>query len=214
MDDLELMDEGEWRPRLHITFIVESAVDTGGPMREFFSLFYAAAQSRLTRGDEPFSTFTHHLNALNKRKFFYFGKLVAIAILNGCAGPTYFSDTLTRYILLDDFLGDCDLLIQQLPVGIQNVDSVKESIALVFKSLLAATINNTFMQNTKGKLSGCRKHHKERLFRGILDHCCRPDTKLSIDLVFKIPLAATINVLVYWFMQNMTTSLKLIATVT
>ena len=36
---------------------------------------------------------------------------------------------------------------------------------------------------------------------------------LSIDLVFQSPLAATINVL-YLFMQNSTTSLKLIATVT
>ena len=56
------------------------------------------------------------------------------------------------------------------------------------------------------------KHHKERrLFREIHNHCSRPNTPfeigdhfnlkekgtLSINLIFKSPLAATINELVY-----------------
>ena len=73
--------------------------------------------STLVRGTYPRITFRHNLEALDKGLFELFGKLVAIAIINGCPGPHFFTRMVTGVILdipqepdLDEVPHECEFL--------------------------------------------------------------------------------------------------------
>ena len=55
--------------------------------------------SPLVRGTYPHITFRHNLEALDQGLFELFGKLVAIAIVNGCPGPYFFTPMVAGFIL-------------------------------------------------------------------------------------------------------------------
>ena len=95
METLSRQTDEEWQSRLKVTFLGESAADTGGPSREFISLLYTnAAISGLLEGQIPHMTFSHNQTALNKGHYRYFGALIAISLLNGLSGPNYFQKPL------------------------------------------------------------------------------------------------------------------------
>lgn len=77
--------------RVVVKFIGEDAADTG-VTREFFTDYFKGMQSSsdMIRGSYPNLTFRHNLHALEEGKFEMFGRLVAVALLNGCPGPNFF----------------------------------------------------------------------------------------------------------------------------
>ena len=89
------------KPRVIVKFIGEEAVDSGGVTRQFFSeLFHGfSVYSTLVRGAYPNVTFRHNLEALSKGLFELFGKLVAIALVNGCPGPHFLTPIVAGFLL-------------------------------------------------------------------------------------------------------------------
>ncbi len=96
----QLMDE-DIKGRVMVKFIGEEAVDTGGVTREFFTSFFQGMlnSGNILRGSYPNLTFRHNLHALEEGQFELFGKLTAIALLNGCPGPHFLCHSVASFIL-------------------------------------------------------------------------------------------------------------------
>ena len=76
---------------LSIRFIGEAGVDAGGPKKEFFSLIFTEAKKiLLTTGNGSNFTFLHDVEKCRNGDFRLFGSLLAMAQLEGCAGPRCF----------------------------------------------------------------------------------------------------------------------------
>ncbi len=86
---------------LRIVFIGESAVDDGGPLREFLykvivsilhndSLFCGPDDNRVPR---------HNLVELEKKTFYYVGALIALSLIYGGPAPHCLSSAVTEYII-------------------------------------------------------------------------------------------------------------------
>lgn len=86
--------------KMSVEFIGESAVDTGGPTRELFSLVYQQVMDgKLTRGSAPNLTFMHDQGALLAGEYKALEQLIALALLNEASGPHFFSPTVAQHIL-------------------------------------------------------------------------------------------------------------------
>lgn len=141
---IEDMDEEDWKPKIRVVFVGEAGVDTGGLMREFYSLLYKSVQGPLMRGQSPYLTFTHDQTALNKRMYELFGKLVAIGILNGLPGPNYLAEVLARHILEHELLEDCDAISKELPGDTEQAVALKEKLEALSKSKDQSACNKMF----------------------------------------------------------------------
>ena len=96
-----LKDEDDIKGRVIVKFIGEEAVDTGGVTREFFTNLFQSmlGNGNIFRGSYPNLTFRHNLHALEEGHYEMFGKLTAIALLNGCPGPHFLCHSLASFIL-------------------------------------------------------------------------------------------------------------------
>ena len=117
----ESLEDENIEARVIVKLIGEEAVDTGGVMREYFSELFRGflKYNTLVRGQYPNITFQHNLDSLEKGTFKLFGKLVAVALVNGCPGPHFFCPLLAGYLLdvekkptLDEIPKDCEFLGQ------------------------------------------------------------------------------------------------------
>ena len=117
----ECIEDEDLKARVSVKFIGEDAIDSGGVTREFFlELFHGlGVYSMLLRGTYPHITFRHNLEAMAQALFETFGKLVAIALLNGCPGPHFFTPMVAGFILdipqephLTEVPDDCEFLTQ------------------------------------------------------------------------------------------------------
>ena len=84
---------------VQVIFLGEEAVDEGGPRREFFSLaLQAMAESHtLFQGPTDRRSFTHNVQAISTRKFFYAGMLVALSLANGGPGLPCLAEAVYNY---------------------------------------------------------------------------------------------------------------------
>lgn len=102
--------------KMSVEFIGESAVDTGGPTREMFSLVYKQVISgKLTRGSYPNMTFSHDQGALMAGEYKAFGKLTALAFLNRANTPHFFSPTVAYYMFGTHPNSDPVSLVDEIP---------------------------------------------------------------------------------------------------
>ena len=117
----ECIEDEDLKARVSVKFIGEDAIDSGGVTREFFSELFRGfgVYSTLVRGTYPHITFRHNLEAVAKGLFETFGKLVAIALLNGCPGPHFFTPMVAGFILdipqephLTEVPDECEFLTQ------------------------------------------------------------------------------------------------------
>lgn len=117
----ECIEDEDLKARVSVKFIGEDAIDSGGVTREFFSELFRGfgVYSMLVRGTYPHITFRHNLEAVAKGLFETFGKLVAIALVNGCPGPHFFTPMVAGFILdiprephLTEVPDDCEFLTQ------------------------------------------------------------------------------------------------------
>ena len=79
----------------------EPAVDTGGPLREFFHLLLmsVAENSTLFCGPSNARTPNHNVLELQKMTFYYVGVFFALSIFHGGPAPTFLSSAVADYIL-------------------------------------------------------------------------------------------------------------------
>lgn len=86
--------------RLRVVFLGESAVDGGGPMREYLHLLVAAfaRNNSLFCGPMISRTPMHNMTALDKQTFFYVGRIIAISLVYGGPSPSFFSSAVADYI--------------------------------------------------------------------------------------------------------------------
>ena len=107
--------------RVIVKLIGEEAVDTGGVMREYFSELFRGflKYNTLVHGQYPNITFRYNLDSLEMGTFELFGKLVAVALVNGCPAPHFFCPLLAGYLFdvekkptLDEIPKDCEFLAQ------------------------------------------------------------------------------------------------------
>ena len=88
------------KKHIHITFLGESAVDGGGPRREFFMLLMNAIRENHSLLDGPLTTrvLRHNTTALQEDLYFCMGKMIALSIVHGGPGPTFFAESVVDYI--------------------------------------------------------------------------------------------------------------------
>ena len=155
--------------RVIVKLIGEEAVDTGGVMREYFSELFRGflKYTTLVRGQYPNITFRHNLDGLRKGTFELFGKLVEVALVNGCPGPHFFCPLLAGYLLdveqkptLDEIPKDCEVLGQIKKIT-ESFD--EESFAHAVNSFperfdMGYTKAVVKLQDKDGLVSACIKH--------------------------------------------------------
>ena len=85
---------------VHVNFISESAIDLGGPRREFFSLglLKATEDPGIFCGPPNARLFVHSLDGLRKQIFYKVGMYTAISLANGGPGLTCLSKTVYSYL--------------------------------------------------------------------------------------------------------------------
>ena len=165
----ECIEDEDLKARVSVKFIGEDAIDSGGVTREFFSELFRGfgVYSMLVRGTYPHITVGHNLEAVAKGLFETFGKLVAIALVNGCPGPHFFSPMVAGFILdiprephLTEVPDDCEFLTQLTNISncsdeasfISAVNSFPECFDMGYTK---ATV--TF-EDKNELLSACVKH--------------------------------------------------------
>lgn len=93
------MSNEEMSKPLFVCFQNETAVDEGGPRREFGTLFMQRlSNSRYMEGRDGVKTFAHDVVLLTQRSFFNLGRITAALIVQGGPGLPYFSPPVASYI--------------------------------------------------------------------------------------------------------------------
>ena len=89
---------------IRVTFISESAVDEGGPSREFFTLalLKMSEDASIFHRNDNAKLFTHNVQGLKKRLFFYGWDvcfpLISLSLANGSPGISCLSETVYSYL--------------------------------------------------------------------------------------------------------------------
>ena len=86
---------------LRVTFIGESAIDDGGPMREYMRLLLGSiiSNNSLFCGDVNSRFLRHNVIELNKKTYFYVGQILSITLVHGGPAPSFFVEPIADYIL-------------------------------------------------------------------------------------------------------------------
>ena len=88
-----------------MTFVGESAVDDGGPRREYFRLVLAEMmkQSHLLAGPPSCKVPQHNALALRNGEFYLIGSIIVLSLMQGGPAPTFFAPSVVEYL----FRGQC-----------------------------------------------------------------------------------------------------------
>ena len=87
---------------LKVQFFGESAVDDGGPRREFFHLLlHEIFKSSLFTGYPKNLVPAHNIRAVSENKYFTVGKMIATCIIQGGEVPACFANAVSDYLVLD-----------------------------------------------------------------------------------------------------------------
>lgn len=92
------------RKWLQIEFVGESAIDDGGPRREYFRLGMQELQQNnaLFQGVLDKRIPVHNLHLLSSKEFREVGRFFAMSILQGGPAPQFLSPTIAHYLLCGD----------------------------------------------------------------------------------------------------------------
>lgn len=115
---------------LKVNFVGDSAVDDGGPRREFFHLLSTAIarDSGLFLGWPRHVMPLHNVEALECNKYYVVGKMFAISIVQGGEPPVYFSSPVADYLIHGMVNSSVD--IDDIPDF--NVKQKLQKVALIF----------------------------------------------------------------------------------
>jgi hypothetical protein len=84
-----------------VEFVGESAIDDGGPRREYFRWVMKEVQqsNALFQGQENQRVPRHNLQLLSSQQFAYVGRFFALSILQGGPTPAFLAPSVARYLL-------------------------------------------------------------------------------------------------------------------
>ena len=89
-----------WSKSLRVQFVGESAVDEGGPRREFTALVHnMVMQSKLFEGTPEGKYFSNNFSALKDEDYKLYGKFCVWTLLQGCPAPSFFAKPVVDYII-------------------------------------------------------------------------------------------------------------------
>ena len=112
---------------LSILFVGESAVDAGGPLKEFLFLAVSAIANNnsLFCGSETKRVPRHNLVELEKKSYYYIGAIIALSLAHGGPAPQFFTKAVADYIVYG---------VQNVRATINDIpdENIKEKLQLVF----------------------------------------------------------------------------------
>ena len=166
-----------------VSFVGDDVTDGEGPLREFFSLFFDDAKNYiLCSGVSSQFTFLHITEKMKAKEFLYFGNLIALAIINGCAGPRYFLPSLAAKLLnvadippLIDDVADLDVQQKLKELLVTNEESTFQKVIENFPERFTAGV-------TKPRVHMSEKHS---FIEDICFHYCLSICSEEIDEVIK-----------------------------
>ena len=84
------------RQHVMVTFLGKSAVDGGGPRREFFMLLMNVINENhyLLDGPSTKRILCHNTTALQEELYLFMGKMISLSLIHGGPGPSFFSSQL------------------------------------------------------------------------------------------------------------------------
>ena len=96
---------------LKVRFIGDSAIDDGGPRREFFQLLIQAIanKSGMFSGYPSHVVPLHDVDALIRNKYFIVGKMIAAGIVQGGQPPVYFANAVADFIVFNSVKSSVDI---------------------------------------------------------------------------------------------------------
>ena len=86
---------------IKVSFVGESAVDEGGPLREYLSILIAsiASNNNLFQGDAQRRLPRPNLAELEKKSYYYVGMCIAMTFVHGGPNPAFFSSSTAKYLV-------------------------------------------------------------------------------------------------------------------
>ena len=107
---LKRTNQEELAYQIRVDFAGESAVDAGGPRREYFSLLVgSAAKANLLCGITRNFTFSHNIAKLENKEYYYLGLIIALSLLQGGSGPLCFCKPVAEYIAYGEIISEVDV---------------------------------------------------------------------------------------------------------
>ena len=96
---------------LRVSFIGESAIDTGGPRREFFRLLSIAlfSTSNLFEGYPSSVTPSHNILSLSGQSYKLAGKMISTSIVQGGPAPRCFAAPVADILIYNEVKSDVDI---------------------------------------------------------------------------------------------------------
>lgn len=96
---------------LKVRFVGESAVDDGGPRREFFQLLLNAIanKSGMFSGFPNHVVPLHNVNAVLNNKYFVVGKMIAAALVQGGQPPVFFAGAVADFLVYNRVKSSVDI---------------------------------------------------------------------------------------------------------
>ena len=147
-----------------VTFVGEDAKGAGGPLKEYFTVLFEDAKKYImcTGGGGNF-TFVHDIEKLKNGDFLLLGTLIALAIINGFAGPRYLIPAVAAkmfYRSMENSLNVGDIPDLEIQTKVKNILDSKspeelqscladfpERFDAVLKRNLKFEDKETFVQN-------------------------------------------------------------------
>lgn len=86
---------------IKVSFVGETAVDEGGPLREYLSILITsmACNNNLFQGDMQRRLPRPNLLELDKKSYYYVGMCIAMTFVHGGPNPAFFSPSTAKYIV-------------------------------------------------------------------------------------------------------------------
>lgn len=99
-DSMKALRRVDVRKRLKVTFLGESAVDDGGPRREYLRLLMAAMvdQSHLLAGPPCRKVPLHNVLAVQRGDFRMIGVIIVLSLTQGGPAPAFFAPSVVDYL--------------------------------------------------------------------------------------------------------------------
>eukprot|EP00118_Oscarella_pearsei_P023120 m.272869 g.272869 ORF g.272869 m.272869 type:complete len:225 (+) comp40568_c0_seq10:1915-2589(+) len=126
---------------MKIDFVGESAIDTGGPSREFWRLLGKEISEKMFIGVDPQRrTLAFNTDYLLQSKYFAIGRLFAMGLCQGASGFPFLAPYLYKFICKPNILDIvteedvADLDVRNLVSGIKECGTDEELMALITNS--------------------------------------------------------------------------------
>ena len=104
---------------IRVQYVGEPAVDTGGPKRELFTLLHKHmnGSNSMFTGESNNKCFSNNVISLEQQDYLKYGRLCAMAIIQGAASPSFFSRPVVDYILYG--------CVEKITTSVGDVPNVK-----------------------------------------------------------------------------------------